>query len=696
MELDFTASLNDLMSSPNITEMMDEEHLDTIGMRVVQEYEMDRTSRQDWEKKMEDSMKLALQVVEAKSFPWPNSSNVKFPLITIAALQFHARAYPALIPGKDIVKCRVNTVDPDGMKQLRAERIEDHMSYQLLEQDENWEDQMDKVLITTPIIGCSFKKTYWSPRIKSNISEMVLARDLVVDYWTKSLDTANRITHVLFLNRNDIQERIGRGLYQDVDLGLAQPKDANPVRDQAQGVHPANEDRDMPYEILEQHRYMDLDGDGYAEPYIVTVHKDSKKVLRILANYFEDSIERVSNRIVYIKPEQYFTKFSFIPSPDGGFYDLGFGVLLGPLNESINTLVNQLIDAGTMSVTAGGFLGRGLKIRGGNQSFAPLEWKHVETTGDDIRKNIFPLPVREPSQVLFTLLSLLINYGERIGSATDVMVGENPGQNTPAETSRNMMEQGMKIFTGIFKRVYRSLKQEFKLHYRLNQLYLDNKVTFGTKTVLLEDYNGPIEDITPSADPNIVSDGQRVNQASAVLQAAHTSPGFNLYEANKRYLEALKVPSIDLILPDPKGPNAVPPPQNPKVQIEQMKMQAKQAELQAKQADMQLKGKLAAMKLMQEAEVKQAMVMKLQAEATKLLAEANGVDTGHQIALINAQIGAEKAHRDSLFRAAETMMKAIELDKKEEMNEVSDNFGGLPGMESKSSNQNVSESPVQQ
>lgn len=681
MNLDFTAPLEELLVSPNIAEMLDDQSLETIGMRSVQEYEMDRTSRQDWEKKMEDSMKLALQVVEAKSFPWPNSSNVKFPLITIAALQFHARAYPALIPGKDIVKCRVNTVDPDGMKQFRAERIENHMSYQLLEQDENWEDQMDKVLITTPIIGCSFKKTYWSQRTKSNVSELVLARDLVVDYWTKSLDTANRITQVIYLTKNDLRERTVRGIYRDIELGQAQPKDPNPVRDQAQGVHPSNDDRDMPYEVLEQHRYIDLDGDGYAEPYIVTVHKDSKKVLRIVANYFDDSIERVRGSIVFIKPEQYFTKFSFIPSPDGGFYDLGFGVLLGPLNESINTLVNQLIDAGTMSVTAGGFLGRGIKIRGGNQSFAPLEWKHVETTGDDIRKNVFPLPVREPSQVLFTLLSLLINYGERIGSATDVMVGENPGQNTPAETSRNMVEQGMKIFTGIFKRVHRSLKQEFKKHYRLNQLYLDNKVTFGSQTVLREDYNGPIEDITPASDPNVVSDSQRISQATAVLQAAHSSPGFNLYEANKRYLEALKVPAIDKVLPDPKGQDAVPPPQNPKVEIEKMKLQARQAE-------MQLNGKLAAMKLMQEAEVKQAQVRKLQAEATKLLAEAQGVETGHQIALINAQIGAEKAHRDSLFRAAETMMKAIDLDKGS-MNEASDNGGGLPGMETPGGNPSV-------
>ena len=152
MELDFTADSETLMSTANIAEMMTDEQLDTIGQRVVLEYDMDRQSRETWEKKMEDSMKLALQVVEQKSFPWPNSSNVKFPLITIAALQFHARAYPALIPGKDLVKCRVNTIDPDGMKQLRATRVEQHMSYQLLEQDEAWEDQMDKVLITTPIV----------------------------------------------------------------------------------------------------------------------------------------------------------------------------------------------------------------------------------------------------------------------------------------------------------------------------------------------------------------------------------------------------------------------------------------------------------------------------------------------------------------------------------------------------------------
>ena len=283
--------------------------------------------------------------------------------------------------------------------------------------------------------------------------------------------------------------------------------------------------------------------------------------------------------------------------------------------------------------------------------------------------------------MLFTLLNLLISYGERVGSATDAMVGVSPGQNTPAETSRNTLEQGMKIFSGIFKRVHRSLKQEFKKQYRLNQLYLPKETKFGAQETIIEDFQGDAKDISPASDPNVVSDAQRVNQATAVLQAAHGSPGYNLYEVNRRYLEALKVADIDKVLPDPKGPNAVPPPQNPKLQIEQIKSQVKQA-------DMQLKGKIAAMKLAQEAEKTQATVKKLEAEAVKLMAEAQGVGTGHEIALLNAQIGAEKSHRDHLMKQAEVMMKAFEIDSNNQREDSNDsNSAGVPGMDPASSNQ---------
>ena len=657
-----THKLEDLIVCPNIAELLHEDDLYKIGHDVHEEFTADLLSRSAWEKRTEESMKLALQVAEATSFPWPNASNVKFPLITIAALQYHARAYPVLISGDTPVHCRVIGDDPDGMKERRAERIENHMSYQILEVAEDWEEDTDRVLITQPIVGCAFKKTYYHPTKRRPQSDYILARDLVVNYWTKSLDQAPRVTHVQYMTKNEIYERVARGLFcemQDVTAVTIPQSNLQLTQNKAQGMEaPQSTDPSTPYEILETHKFIDFDGDGYAEPYIVWVRRDTKQVLRIVARYFEQSIERnPKGKILGIKAEQYFTKFPFIPSPDGGFYDLGFGVLLGPLNQSIDTLINQMIDAGTMANTAGGFLSRGIKMRGGNYNFAPLEWKHVDSTGDDLRKGIVPLPVREPSQVLFTLLGMLINYGERIGGSVDILVGQNPGQNTAAETTRTMAEQGMKIFSGIFKRTYRSLKQEFRKIYRLNQLYLDDEVDFqsdkGEFNISADDYNGPVSDISPSADPNIVSDSQLMAKAQAMLQLATTTPGVNIRAAQLMYAKAWKVAELENLLPDPKGPNAIKPAVPEKLQVEQMKAQIKQA-------DLQLQMKLGVLKLMDTAKLNEAKIHKLEAEALLALETAGGVRTGQEIQLINSQISAMKAKNEGIMSSIELMMKLTE------------------------------------
>lgn len=671
MDLKTSLPIEDLVYETNIADRLSDDDLKAIGEQVVKDYDADLTSRSHWEKKTEASMKLALQVAETKNFPWPNSSNIKFPLVTIAALQYHARSYPVLINGDTPVKCRVIGEDKDGMKTLRAQRIETHMSYQVLEEDEDWESEMDKVLITQPIIGCAFKKTYFDPIKNHNVSENILAKDLVVNYWAKSLETAPRVTHTLYYSRNDIYERVIRKLWHEV--GEESPQDRSiplnstlqNAQDKAQGTSPPDvRDTSTPIEILEQHRYLDLDGDGYEEPYTVWVRKDTKKVARIVARYFEESIERNDKEeVLSIEAEHYFTKYPFIPSPDGGFYDLGFGVLLGPLNESINTIINQLVDAGTMANTAGGFLSRGVKLRGGNYSFSPLEWKHVDSTGDDLRKGIVPLPVREPSQVLFTLLNLLINYGERVGGSVDILVGQNPGQNTPAETTRTMAEQGMKVFNGIFKRTYRSLKSEFRKLYRLNQLYITEGFEYVTDAnnkgfVAKDDYYGPASDVRPSADPSVASDGQRMQQAMALKAAADTNPMYNKYEVEKKYLTALRVQDMEKLLPDPQGPNAIKPPPNIKLQVEEMKAKSKQAEL-----DLQMK--LGILKLMKEAELNQAKIDKLQAEAENIRKDTSMKDSQHRLNEINTQIAMQRERRDGILGSIETMTKVFESMKED-------------------------------
>ena len=676
MNLKDKHNINDLMYESNIATLLCDEDLKTIGMQVVRDFDNDLMSRSSWEKRTEASLKLALQVAETKNFPWANASNVKFPLITIAALQYHARSYPVLIDSDLPVKCRVVGDDKDGLKALRSTRVEQHMSYQLLEEDEDWESEMDKVLITQPIIGCAFKKTYYDPICKHNISENVLAKDLVVNYWTKSLETASRVSHGLQMTKNEIYERVARGLWLDVSEGRQQQSMSamgNPLQqtqDKAQGLTPPEpNDSSTPIEIIEQHCHIDFDDDGYAEPYIVYVRRDNRKVARIVARYIDKDVERnKEGTILSIKGEQYFTKYPFIPSPDGGFYDLGFGVLLGPLNESINTIINQLVDAGTLSNTAGGFLSRGIKLRGGNYSFNPMEWKHVDTTGDDLRKGIVPLPVREPSQVMFTLLNLLINYGERIGGAVDIMTGQNPGQNTPAETTRTMTEQGMKIFNGIFKRTHRSLKQEFRKLYRLNQIFITEDTSFvsdakSSGMILASDYAGPVTDVMPTADPSVTSDAQRLNQASAIAQRVAATPGlYNRYEAEYTFLKAMKVTNIEKILPDPKGPNAVPPPINPKIQIEQLKQQAKQA------SD-QLTMKMALLKLMSEAEVNQAQIQKLEAEAEAIKIGIATEGEKMRIQEINMQIALQRERREGVISSIKTMNSVYDTMMKSKMEE---------------------------
>lgn len=646
----------EVCQSPNLAKRFTPSDLSLIGGLVHQGYTMDKGTRSKWEERMETAMDLAMQLVEPKNFPWPNASNVAFPLITIATLQFHSRAYPTIVQAPDLVKCKVLGDDPDGTKHDRAKRVAAHMSYQLLEEDENWEAQQDKLLINLPVVGCAFKKTFYSGKEGKSRSELVMARDLILNYHAKDVDSCNRKTHVLSVDRNEIHTKIMTGIYTDVtEEGWYQgtpTRDSHYRSDRRDGLDPPTNDYFTPFTFLEQHCWFDLDGDGYAEPYIITIEISSQTVMRIVARWDEDTAVQRTERgkIISITPKEYFTKYTFIPSPDGGIYDLGFGIFLGPLNEAVNSLVNQLTDAGTMANTAGGFLARGAKIRSGGYTFAPLEWKRVDATGDDLKKSIFPLPVREPSNVLFQLLSLLIDYTNRISGATETLSGQNPGQNTAAETTQTMVEQGLQIYSAIYKRVWRAMKQEFSKLYILNREFLPIHLDYPAGFIRREDYLGEANAIVPAADPTIASPRQRLQRAMTIKQGAMGVAGYNLPEVEKDYLRAMNVDDISRIYP---GPDKVPPISNPKIQVEQLKLQGQQAALQAKM-------KMFAAEMQEEIRMNDAKIVELQARAAGEMEKAGGVRTGHEIAAFEAAIGAMKVHNDGLHRQAELMMKLSE------------------------------------
>lgn len=668
----------EVINSPNLCNRFSDADLDAIGIRVYEGYEADEGSRAAWKSRTEAAMDLALQIQKDKSFPWPNCSNVSFPLITVATLQFHARAYPAIIQGTDIVKYRVVGDDPQGVETKRANRIGEFMSYQVLEEDQAWEEQHDKLFINLAVVGTNFVKTTYNSAKSHNVSDLVMARDLVLNYWAKSVDDCNRKTQIYPLSRNDVYERALRGTFRDIldedwyKQGYVTPSHDKTAENNRQGVQPPQPDDATSLIMLEQHCSMDLDGDGYAEPYIITIEATSKKVMRIVTRFDrEEDIFRVESgkrkgQIISISPMEYFTKYGFIPSPDGGIYDIGLGTLTGPLNESVNSLVNQLLDAGSMSNGGGGFLGRGAKIRGGAYTFSPFEWKRVDSTGDDLNKSIVPLQVREPSGVLLNLLSLIINYTNRISGSTDMMAGENPGQNTPAETSRSMIEQGSKIYNAIFKRIWRSMKEEFRKLYILNSIYLPIEKRFGSSgsSALKEDFLGSPSSIVPVADPHITSEGQQIQQAITLKQAAAQTPGYNVELVERRFLKAMRIDDAEALYP---GMQKFPPPQDPKMQIAQLNYKCK--ELGFKSDQMMFMAEL-----QEQSRLNNAVIMELQAKA----------------ALDLAKVGSERASTDlmqfsaviDLLNKQETAIQGrMKLLQEGIKNEQSTTSGGVSGVE---------------
>lgn len=630
------------ISSNNLCEEYDEDVLTAVGTKVVEWFDDDEESRREWKNRNEQWLKLATQVMEKKTYPWPNAANVKFPLLTTAAMQFAARAYPALVPGPNLVAGLVIGQDDGGQKQGTSQRVGHHMSYQLLYEMPGWEEDMDKLCIVLPIIGCVFKKTYYHGLRKQNCSELVYPNDLVIDYYAKSLETATRISHVIYLTRNEIKERVNRGSFCEQELGdpqvLAEPLNA---KDKIDGSNEPKISPATPHKFIECHGFWDMDEDGYDEPYIFTVHYQTKKVVRIVARFDIEGVEldtdeKGKEKLIKIEPLQYFTKFGFIPNPDGSIYDLGFGLLLGGINETINTLTNQLLDAGSINNLQSGFLGRGIRVRSGQARFQPGEWKPVDFTGDDIKKHIFPLPTKEPSEVLFKLLETLVTSGKELASVAEIFVGKMPGQNTPATTTMATIEQGLKVFTAIYKRIYRALGQEYEKLFRLNSIHMDDKVFFTINALqgpqaqqaYKTDYDPKAIAIKPNADPNIVSAAQKLMKVQAMgpLLSLQT---INPQEYTKRFLEAIEAEDIQALM-------KVQPKPDPEAQKMQMEMQMKQQESQQKMQIEQMKAELK----------KQELEMKIQFEKIKLQLDAQK----HQM---DMQVHAQEAQQDMQINQAQ-------------------------------------------
>lgn len=618
---DTAATLQALMAfaeaDGDISPMLTGEAISRLSEQVCEQYDRDKESRKEWQDVAEKALRdMAKCDYGSKDYPWPNASNVHYPLLPYAVMQFNARAYPAIIKGDEAVSCKVIGADngmpvigpdgqpvmqvggmpvvltpqgpavvmpgglaplpegaqpepawqrPPGAKAKRAERVRDYMNFVLFYRMPEWEGETDTLLFQLPAIGCGFRKSWYDG--ERHNARFVPALKLVVDNDAKSLDDAPQIAEEIDgVFPHQIKRDIATGKYRDIELD------------------PEEKDARL---LVEAQCYADLDGDGMDEPYIVTVDHKSRKLLRVVPDFGPAQVKEANGAIAWIDRRKFYTKYEFLPHPEGKFYNIGLAHLLDQYGQVINTLINQMLDANHAATAGGGFVASGLRIQGQGQSsslrWAPGEYKTVPVTGSALREGIVERTFPQASPIALQLLEMILGAARDIASIKDVLSGE-ASNNGQVGTTLALIEQGLQVFTAIYKRVYRGLKDEFTILFDNIGAHANDSMQAEYMALLDDpsadmqaDFSAADMDIRPLSDPSSVTKIQKMARAQFLLTTAEqlAAVGGDVREVLRRVYEAADVEDIDKLLPDP-GPQAA--------MAQQMQMAAGEADIATKHA----------------------------------------------------------------------------------------------------------------
>jgi hypothetical protein len=539
----------------NLADILPEDVLEPLGTEMKTNYLDYKMSRKDWERSYTEGLDLLGFKYENRTEPFQGASGATHPVLAEAVTQFQATAYKELLPADGPVRTQI-LGNPTPAKEQQAQRVKDFMNYQIMDQMKEYEPEFDSMLFHLPLAGSTFKKVYYDSMMGRAVSKFIPADDLIVPYTANSLDDAESIIHVIKLSENDLRKQQVAGFYSDVELGppaMTTNDEVSKKEKELEGTKKSGKQQTM-YTLLECHVDLDLEGfedlgpdgepSGIKLPYIVTIDEGSGTVLSIRRNYAPNDPKK--QRV------QYFVHFKFLPGL--GFYGFGLIHMIGGLSRTATVALRQLLDAGTLSNLPAGFKQRGVRVRDEAAPIQPGEFKDVDAPGGSLRDAFYPLPYKEPSATLLQLMGIVVQAGQRFAAISELQTGEGT-QNAAVGTTIALLERGSKVMSAIHKRLYTSMKKEFKLLSSVIATYLPPEYPYdvvgAARVIKQADFDARV-DVLPVADPNIFSMSQRITLAQTELQLATSNPQIhNLYAAYRNMYEAIGVKNIDQVLPPP-------------------------------------------------------------------------------------------------------------------------------------------------
>ena len=536
----------------NLVDFLPESSVQLMVSDLDSDIDNDRNSRKEWEKAYVTGLKLLGLQIEERTEPWDGASGVFHPMITEAVVRFQSETITETFPAAGPVRTKIVGKETPAKKEA-AQRVQEDMNFQLTEVMQEFRPEHERMLWSLPATGSAFKKVYYDPSIGRQTSIFIPAEDILLPYGTSDIQSCYRVTHVMRKTKNEILELQQAGFYCDVELGDPDRAidEINKAKDKETGFADLNDERFTLHEshvklVFKDDPLSDKDEDGelsgIALPYVVTYIRGTNTVLAIRRNWNEDDT-------LHLK-RQHFVHYQYIP----GFGAYGFGLfhLIGGFANSATSLMRQLIDAGTLSNLPGGLKSRGLRIKGDDTPIAPGEFRDVDVGSGTIRDNILPLPYKEPSQVLMTLLGSIVEEGRRFAATADMKVSDM-GANAPVGSTLALLERQLKVMTAVQARVHFTLKQELQLLAAIIRDYTDDEYTYepdGEEGPRAKKSDYRNVDILPVSDPNAATLSQRVVQYQAVIQLAQMAPDiYDLPQLHRGMLDVLGIKNADKLVP---------------------------------------------------------------------------------------------------------------------------------------------------
>ena len=558
MEIEIDPSEDEGDFNDNLAEDMDEGMLAELAGDLLGEFDEDISSRKDWIQTYVDGLELLGMKVEDRTEPWPGACGVHHPLLAEAVVKFQAETMSETFPAQGPVRTQIVGKETTEKKDA-AQRVQEDMNYQLTDVMVEYRPEHERMLWGLGLAGNAFKKVYFDPSLGRQVAMYVTAEDVVVPYGASSLEVAERVTHIMRKTPNELKKLQASGFYRDVDL----PDPVNSMDEVEQkiseqlGFRAETDDR---YKLLEMHVDLVIEDDDYRDkeenkleialPYVITIDKETETVLSIRRNWNPDDKKKLKRN--------HFVHYSYVPG--FGFYAFGLIHLIGAFAKSGTSLIRQLVDAGTLSNLPGGFKTKGLRVKGDDTPISPAEWRDVDVASGTMRDNIMPLPYKEPSQVLYSLLGTIVEEGRRFAGAADMQVSDMSGQ-APVGTTLAILERTLKMMSAVQARVHYAMKREFQLLKGIIRDYTPDTYSYepeeGGRRAKKSDYDNV--EVIPVSDPNAATMAQKIVQYQAVIQLAQGAPQiYDLPYLHRQMLEVLGIKNAQKLVPLKDGDDMKP------------------------------------------------------------------------------------------------------------------------------------------